>query len=97
MTETAYNPEETSTPVEITAAQLHAARRAIASMPYGAMVTMSPVARSAETLVDDLIDYLTGLGNVLRMVGDRNRAIESDRDELLRQRDAVRSFLGIQS
>lgn len=74
-----------------TAPDLAAVRKALADMPY--LPLPGYYSDSVRTL-DDLAKVLTHLASVLKGVRERNRKIEEERDSLLRQRNAMREFLG---
>jgi hypothetical protein len=65
-------------------------RVALGNMPYSAMVHTRAVHD-----VDGLLVWLRSFAEVLRRHAERDEAAESERIELVRQRDAVRAFLGI--
>lgn len=81
-------------------------RAAIYRMPYSAAIPLSfsgstvvtgPTATPDALDLDKLGDYLEALHDVLRGVAQRNDQVEAEHRELVRQRAAIRAFLGIEA
>lgn len=66
-------------------------RRALGNLPYGGLA----LAVGNVEDVDSLIGWLTSFAGILRQHAERVEAAEAERLELMRQRDAVRRFLGL--
>lgn len=70
---------------------MHEIQRALGNMPYGALVG----APARFETVAEVVAWLEAFAACLDGVTTRNRQVEAERDELCRQRDAIRRFLGV--
>lgn len=76
--------------LELTDEQNLRIRQAVGAMPYGGLASMRPVRD-----LDELLDWLDSMRGVLADVAERSNRAEEELRALQRQRDAVRTFFGL--
>lgn len=90
--------EINTTETQLTAVQRRDLLIALGELPYGGLV-MHRMPRSQHddaAFIEQTVDALRGLAVELRKISERNDQREQELQQLQRERDAVRSFLGIE-